>query len=126
MKGFASLTLSKLCHRNTGPLGDDPGNLIFGNAFMHQAQILASDLLFLGSQLLLQLGKLSVLQLCGPVKVVFLLCVLNLPVHSLDLFAERRKLIYRSLFILPLCFLRSELIVKFRQLLLQIRQTILA
>ena len=93
---------------------------------MHQTQILAPDFLFLGSQFLLQLGKLSVLQLCSPVKVVFLLGILNLPVYSLDLFTERGKLIYRSLFILPLCFLRSELIVQLRQLLLQICQTILA
>ena len=37
MQGFASFTLGKLCHRDSRPFGDNPGNLIIRYAFMHQA-----------------------------------------------------------------------------------------
>ena len=43
-----SLSFS-LRYRNTGPAGNDPGDLIFSNTLMHQAQILALCFLFLSS-----------------------------------------------------------------------------
>ena len=78
MKCLIPLTFCKLCYRDPRPPGNNPGDLLFCNAFMDQTQILVLYLFLLGLQLLFQLRKLSVLELCRLVQIVFLLGVLDL------------------------------------------------
>ena len=125
MKGLISLALREFCNRDTGPAGDDPCDLIFGNAFMDKTQICVLYLLLLFLQLFFKLRKLAVLELCCLIQIIFLLCILNLTMDCLDLLTDGGKLINRRLLILPLSFLSRELVMELRKFLLKIRKTFL-
>ena len=125
MKGLISLALREFCNWDTGPAGDDPCDLIFGNALVNKAQICILDLLLLFLQLFFKLRKLAVLELCCLIQIIFLLCILNLTMDCLDLLTDGGKLINRRLLILPLSFLSRELVMELRKFLLKIRKTFL-
>ena len=126
MQGLIPLAFCELCHRDPRPPGNDPGDLLFRNAFMDQAQILVLYLLLLGLQLLFQLRKPSVLELRRLIQVILLLGVLDLAVQALDLLTQAGKPVHRCLLVLPLGLLGGKGVMKLRQLLLEIRQPLLA
>ena len=125
MKGLVSLALRELCNRDTGPTGDDPCDLIFGNALMDKTQICVLYLLLLFLQLFFKLRKLTVLELCCLIQIIFLLCILDLTMDCLDLLTDGGKLINRRLLVLPLSLLSRELVMQLRQLLLKIHKAFL-
>jgi len=125
MKGLVSFTFRELCNRDARPAGDDPCDLIFGNALMDKAQICVLYLFLLFLQLFFKLRKLTVLELCCLIQIIFLLCILDLTMDCLDLLTDGGKLINRCLLILPLGLLSRELVMKLCQLLLKIRKTLL-
>ena len=125
MKGLVSFTFREFCNRDARPAGDDPCDLIFGNALMDKAQICVLYLLLLFLQLFFKLRKLTVLELCCLIQIIFLLCILDLTMDCLDLLTDGGKLINRRLLILPLSFLSRELVMELRKFLLKIRKTFL-
>ena len=62
MQGLAALALGQFGNRNTGPLRNNPGNLILGDTLMYQTEILIFHFLFLFRQLFLQFRQLAVLE----------------------------------------------------------------
>ena len=80
VKGLAPLAFCKLGDRYIRPLGNDPCDLVFCNAFVNEAEILVFHLLFLFRQFLLQLRQLAVLQLRRLIQIILLLCILDLTV----------------------------------------------
>ena len=88
MERFIPLAFRQLRHRDPGPAGNDPGDLILGHAFVNQAQILILYLFFLFPQFLFHLRKFSVLQLRRFIQVIFLLGVLDFPMQRLYLFPK--------------------------------------
>ena len=125
MQGLAALALGQFGNRNTGPLRNNPGNLILGDTLMYQTEILIFHFLFLFRQLFLQFRQLAVLEFRGLVQVVSLLGVLNLPVYRLDLLPESGKAVHAGLLILPLGFLGRKAALELCQFFLQFCQAIL-
>ena len=125
MEGFISLTLRQFCYRNTGPAGNDSGDLLICNTLVYQRQVFVLDLLFLVLQLLLQLRQTAILKLCCFLQVVPLLGSLDLFVHILDLLTEFREILDGFLLVIPLGFLIIKLIPQISQFLLKILQTFL-
>ena len=105
MQGLAALTLGQFCNRNTGPLRNNPGNLILGDTLMYQTEILIFHFFFLFRQLFLQFRQLAVLEFSRFVEVIRLLRCLNLAIYMLNLFTQFGQLINGRFFILPLGFL---------------------
>ena len=126
MEDLAPFAFCQLCNGNSGPTGDDPGNLILGDAFVYQGKILILNLLLFNSKLILEAGQLAVLELCRFIQVVVLLCHLDLFVHVLDLFAEFGQVLYRCFLIIPLSLLGIKFIPKLCQFLLEISETLTA
>jgi len=82
---FGSLTFRQLGYRNTGPSGNDTGDLIICNSLMYQASVTLFNLFLLNLQLLLKLRQLAVLQLCCFLQIVVLFRLLDLFIDILDL-----------------------------------------
>ena len=123
--GVVTEVSREFCNRDARPAGDDPCDLIFGNALMDKTQICVFYLLLLFLQLFFKLRKLTVLELCCLIQIIFLLCILDLTMDCLDLLTDGGKLINRCLLVLPLGLLSRELVMELRQLLLKIRKTFL-
>ena len=124
MERLIPLALVELCHRNSGPAGNDPCDLILGNGLMNQRQILAFDLLFLDLQLFLQLRQFAVTDPSGFFQFVVPLCDFRLAVQIIDLLTKLPKLLHRILFVIPLCLLLAELFLQISQFFLKRRQTL--
>ena len=92
---------------------------------MNQRKILILHLFFFCFQLLLQGRKGTVAQFRKLLVVTFTLCNLNLIVHIINFLTDLMKLLYRSLFILPLCHTVRVFLTQLCQLLLQGFQTFL-
>ena len=91
MECLASLAFRQLCHRDSGPSGNDSCDLILRHTLTNQAQILAPDLFLLCLQFLLKLRQLTVLQFSRFIQIVFLFRILDLAVYRLDFLSERRS-----------------------------------
>ena len=126
MQCLASFALCQLGNRDSRPFGYDSCNLILCHALPHKAQILIPNPLLFCLQFLLKLRQPAVLQLRSLIQVILLLCVLNLPVHTLYLLPEGGETVHAGLLILPLGLLGCKFIVKLSQLLLEVRQAVLA
>ena len=92
---------------------------------MNQRKILILHLFFFCFQLLLQGRKGTVAQFRKLLVVTFTLCNLNLIIHIINFLTDLMKLLYRSLFILPLCHTVRVFLTQLCQLLLQGFQTFL-
>ena len=125
MQGLAALALSQFGNRNTGPLRNNPGNLILGDTLMYQTEILIFHFLFLFRQLFLQFRQLAVLEFSRFVEVIRLLRCLNLAIYMLNLFTQFGQLINGRFFIFPLGFLGRKAALEFCQFFLQFCQAIL-
>ena len=103
MQGLILLGFRQLCDRNIGPAGNNLCDFILGDRLVHERKLLPLHLRLLGRKLFLQLGELAVLELCGLVQVIGLLCRLNLVVRVLNLLPNLGELRDTCLFVLPLC-----------------------
>ena len=126
MQELAPLPLGQPCHRDPGPAGNDPCDLIVGHGLVDQPVLVLLRGLFFHLQHVLQLRQLTVLKLCRFFQVIILLRLLDLPVHILDLFTKLLDLFHRVFFVVPLGLLCIEGIPELRQLLLQRLQPFLA
>ena len=126
MQDFLPLAFSELCDRDTGPFGDDPADLVLRHLLVHHREVLALDPGFRLLQCFLHFGKLAVLELGRLVEIVCAFRNRDLVVQLLDPLAVGLKAFDVLLFIFPLDFLRIELIPKFRQIFLKVRQSLAA
>lgn len=83
-----ALALLETAHRDTGPRGDDPGDLVLGDHLTQQPglALLGPQLLLLGGEAAFQLGERPVAQFGGAVEVVGALGLVGLltdPFHLL-------------------------------------------
>ena len=93
---------------------------------MYQRHLPAVDLFFLRRKLLLELRQFAVLQLCRLIQIIISLCQLDLFIHRLDLLTERGQILDCLFLVIPLCFLRIELVAQLGKLTLQHFQTVAA
>ena len=127
MEQFLPLAFHQLLHRDAGPAGHDPGDLLVGDAVPQQAGLfLVGGQLFFGFQLFLELRQTAVLQLGGLVQVVFTLGLLDGGVGLLDLLTQGLDLADGVLLILPLGLHLLELVLQLGQLFLDVLQAALA
>ena len=117
---LGSLALGQPCHRDAGPSGNDPCDLVLGDRFVHQASVSFAYALFLVFQFFLKLRQFSVLQLCRLFQIVSLLGHLDLFVDIFDLLTDLLQPLDRMLLVIPLSFLAVEGVPHFRQFLLKI------
>ena len=125
MKCLLTLTLCQLCNRNTGPAGNDLGDLLLGNSLLYHG---ISSLLcfFLGFlKLTLQLRKSAVLDLGCLCIITGRLRLLHLIAQLVALLLDLTYLINLCLLTLPLCLLMLELLLQLSKLLLKSLQTFL-
>ena len=113
-----TLALCELCDRNTGPAGNDSGNLFVGHALMNQRQVFILNLLLLFLQLLLQLWQTSILKLCSLFQIIRMLCLFYIFINLFNRFTEFLNTLDTDFFIIPLCFLSCKFISEFCQFLL--------
>src|SRR5699024_4170318 len=72
------LSLCQLGHRNTGPAGNDPGDLVIRHRLMHKPVLSLFRIPLFDLQLLLQSWQLAVLKLSRFFQIIILLCLLDL------------------------------------------------
>ena len=125
IKRLTSLTFIQLRHRNSGPTRNDLRDLFFGHALMNQRHIFVFYLLFFRFQLLLKLWQASILKLSRLVQIILLLSRLDFPVDLFNLFTKFLHGFNGTLLIVPLGFSLCELLPVFRQILLQMLQSLL-
>ena len=127
MQQLLALALHQLFHRDAGPAGHDPGDLLIGHTVTQEAVLLLLvGQLFLCFQLFLQLGQLAVFQLSSLVQVILTLGFLNGGIGLLDLLTQGLHLANGVLLVFPLCLHAAELILQLGQFLFQLMQAALA
>ena len=125
MKCLLTLALGQLCDRNTGPAGNDLGNLFLGHSLLHHGISALFRLLFCLLKLSFQLRQPAILNLRCLGIIAPCLRLLHLIAKRISLLLDLAYLIHLSLFTFPLCLLVLKLLLKLCQLLLQCLQTLL-
>ncbi len=125
MQGLVALRLRQLCHRNSGPAGDNRRNFIVGDLLMNQRLVLVLCLGLFRLHLLLQIRQRAVLQLRSLIVVALLLSDLDVVPDLINLLLQTANLVDVRLFILPLGFLCRKGLLQFCKLFVNIVKPLL-
>ena len=91
LKQFLHFALHQPGHRDTGPLRDHLGDVVFAHLFAQQAfvgTVLLGEPVFLGLQLFLKVGEGAVFEFGCFVQVVIALGLLHLQLHAFNLLLQ--------------------------------------
>ena len=126
MEGFLTLALGQFGDRDACPAGNDCGDLVFVNGFVHELELTGLDLVFFFFELTLQLWQHAVLQLAHLCQVALALGQLDLAVDAGDLVAQLGWTLDGILFVFPLGVQHLELVFVVGELFLDGFETLLA